>query len=69
MRTLQFQRQRLESEIIESKSKVWQIRDSDFPDLKALNQLHDTIERNMQLINMIDQHLCSGESRKLQQSG
>ena len=60
MRTLEFQRQRLENEIIESKSKIWQIRDSDFPDLKALNQLHDAIERNMQLINMIDQHLIYG---------
>ena len=61
MRTLEFQKQRLESEIIASKSKIWEIRESQFPDLKALNQLHDTIERNMQLINMIDQHLVTDQ--------
>jgi len=77
MRTLECQRQRLESEIIASKAKVWQIKDSEFPDLKALNQLHDAIERNMQLINMIDQHLGFYQSQnsgayhkeKQQQSG
>jgi len=69
MRTLEHQKQRLEGEIMSSKTKIWQIRDSEFVDLNALNQLRDTIERNMQLINMIDQHLGAGQEHRVQQSG
>ena len=61
MKTLEFQRQRLESEIITSKLRIRQIKESDFPDLNFLNQLHDSITRNMQLIGMIEQHLLSSQ--------
>jgi len=57
MNTLEQQRQRLENEIISTKERIWQIKDSKLPDLKALNLLNETIERNMQLIGMIEQHL------------
>ena len=57
MNTLEQQHKRLEEEIIAAKERVWQIRDSRFPDLKLLNQLNETIERNMQLIDMIALHL------------
>ena len=63
MRTLEFQRQHLENDIIESKAKIRLIKESDFPDINALNQLHDTITRNMQVIGMIDQHLQTTHSR------
>ena len=63
MRTLEFQRQRLEKEIMASKQGIRTIRESDFPDVNALNQLHDAIERNMQLIGMIDQHLDAQSSQ------
>jgi hypothetical protein len=61
MSTLARQRQNLENDVIASKGKIWEIRNSEFPDLKALNQLQDAIERNMQLINMIDQHIYSNQ--------
>mgnify|MGYP000597813827 CR=1 FL=1 len=57
MNTLEHQHKRLEKEIIAAKERIWQIRDSRFPDLKLLNQLDETIERNMQLIDMIALHL------------
>jgi hypothetical protein len=57
MNTLEQQHKRLEEEIIIAKERIWQIRDSRFPDLKLLNQLNETIERNMQLIDMIALHL------------
>jgi len=57
MRTMEFQRTRLEEEMIKAKSRIRQIRESSFPDLNALKQLQESVERNMQLIGMIDQHL------------
>jgi len=57
MNTLEQQQNRLEEEIIAVKERIWQIRDSSFPDLKLLNQLNETIERNIQLIDMIALHL------------
>jgi len=57
MNTLEKQRQRLENEIISTKERIWQIKSSEFPDLKALNLLNETVERSMQLIGMIEQHL------------
>ena len=55
--TLEQQQQRLEKEIVAVKEQIWQVRASRFPDLKLLNQLNETIERNMQLIDMIAMHL------------
>ena len=57
MNTLQQQHKRLEAEIIATKERIWQIRNSKSPDFKLLNQLNETIERNMQLIDMIAMHL------------
>lgn len=55
--TLEQQKQRLETEILESEKQIWRVRASRFPDLKLLNQLNESIERNTQLIDMIDLHL------------
>ena len=57
MNTLEQQRTRLEEEIIAAKERIWKIRDSKFPDLKLLTQLNETVERNMQLIYMIDKKI------------
>lgn len=57
MNSLEHQRERLESEIAVAKANIQTIRESDFPDLKALHQHAESIERNMQLIGMIDNHL------------
>jgi len=57
MNTLEQQYKRLEEEIFVAKERIWEIRGSRFPDLKLLNQLNETIERNMQLIDMIATHL------------
>ncbi|WP_231875616.1 hypothetical protein, partial [Oleiphilus sp. HI0086] len=54
--TLDNQRQRLEREIIETKKKIVAANEGAFPDLGLVKQLRDSIERNMQLISMIDQH-------------
>ena len=57
MRTMEFQRKRLEEEMIRAKGRIRQIRESSFPDLNAIKQLQESVERNLQLIGMIDQHL------------
>ena len=57
MNTLEQQRQRLENEIIDTKERIWKVKGGRFPDLKALNLLNETIERDLQLIGMIEQHL------------
>jgi len=54
---MEFQRQRLEEEMIKAKGRIRQIRESSYPDLSALKQLQESVERNLQLIGMIDQHL------------
>lgn len=54
--TLDNQRQRLEREIIEAKQKIVAISGGEFPNVMLLNQLRESIERNMQLITMIEQH-------------
>lgn len=56
MDTLQYQRQRLEDEVIDANANIRMIRESEFPDLNALQQLMESIERNKQLIGMIDNH-------------
>jgi hypothetical protein len=57
MNTLEQQQKRLEKEIVAVKEQIWQVRGSRFPDLKLLNQLNETIERDLQLIDMIALHL------------
>jgi hypothetical protein len=54
--TLDNQRLRLEREILEAKKKIAILTDSDYLDMNSINQLKDSIERNMQLISMISQH-------------
>ena len=65
MNTLEQQQNRLEEEIIAVKERIWQIRDSSFPDLKLLNQLNETIERNIQLIDMIALHLRPASQQRV----
>jgi len=57
MTTIEFQRKRLEDELIAAKQKITLVRNSRFPDINTLNQLQDTVERNLQLIGMIDHHI------------
>lgn len=64
MTTLDCQRQNLEKEIIKTKDMIWSLKQSDFPDLAYLGQLRDKVERNMQLINMIDQHLYATAQKR-----
>lgn len=68
MTTLDCQRQRLEQEIIDSKKKILLIRESDFPDLKQITQLRETIERSMQLLSMLEQHVQASSTRIIRQS-
>lgn len=54
--TLDNQRLRLEKEIIKAKQRIVLISEGEYPDVGSINQLRESIERNMQLITMIDQH-------------
>ncbi len=54
--TLDNQRQRLERENIDTKQKIVALSEGEYPNLALLNQLRESIERNMQLITMIKQH-------------
>lgn len=56
MSLLEAHKQRLEREIVDAKTKIWQMQNSDFPDLMTINQLKEAVERNWQLIEMIDMH-------------
>ncbi len=60
MNTLEHHKRRLEAEISSALESIRQIRASDCPDLKALNQLNDAVERNRQVIGMINNHLGCG---------
>jgi len=62
---MEFQRQRLEEEMIRAKGRIRQIRESSYPDLSALKQLQESVERNLQLIGMIDQHLQVDQRQQL----
>ncbi len=61
MNTLSVHKARLEAEIVQAKVKIQRIRESEFPDLKALNELNDSVQRNLQLIGMIDNHDSCGK--------
>lgn len=60
MNTLMQQKKRLESEIVEAKNSIASLKESGVPNLTAMNHFSEMIERNMQLIYMIDNHLSSG---------
>ncbi|TNC81411.1 MAG: hypothetical protein C9356_08760 [Oleiphilus sp.] len=66
MNLLEAHKHRLEQEIVSAKEKIWTLKNSDFPDLIALNQLNESVARNWQLIEMIDQHLHGGENREME---
>lgn len=57
MSLLNAHKKRLEDEIITAKDKIRAIRDCEFPDLATIKQLNEQIERNWQLIGMIDHHV------------
>lgn len=57
MRTLLEQRKRLEREIIATKEMLAERASESVSDIKTIQLHKDTIERNMQLISMIDNHL------------
>ena len=61
MSLLEAHKQRLEQEIFAAKEKIWELKQSEFPDLMALNQLNDVVTRNWQLIEMIDHHTHSDD--------
>lgn len=60
MNTLAQQKKRLEAEIIDAKTCLASLKDQCVPDIKSIKLHSETIERNMQLISMIDNHLRSG---------
>ena len=66
MTTMEFQRTRLEAEMIKAKDRIRQIRESSFPDLNAIKQLQESVERNLQLIGMIDHHLKADQRQQSQ---
>lgn len=57
MNTLAHQKKRLEAEIFEAKNCIAQLKECMMPDMKTIKLHNETIERNMQLIAMIDNHL------------
>lgn len=58
--TLEMQRRRLKNELLEAEAELKRIRESDFPNFKLMNFYTDIRARNLQLIDMIDQHLFDG---------
>lgn len=57
MRTLLEQKKRLTREIDSANERISALRAELTPDLSAIQQFNEAIERNRQLINMIDGHL------------
>ena len=55
--TLDAQRRRLMDELTDAQIQVVRIRKNPCPDFKMLNYYMDVIERNKQLVDMIDCHL------------
>ena len=62
--TLEHQKRRLEKEITAAQVRIQEVQESRFPDLKLLNQLNETIERNTQLVDMIALHLKPANRQK-----
>ena len=57
MATLQFQREQLAKELCVIELKLQGLRGREICDLSSLKQLQDAQVRNIQLLEMIDQHL------------
>lgn len=57
MNTLLQQKQRLSEEIVSARAKLKAVKAEQLQDLKLIQQFKETIERNGQLIQMIDGHL------------
>jgi len=57
MNPLSAQKKRLEQEIQDAKWRVQAIQESGLPDISVMRQLDELMERNLQLIEMIDKHL------------
>lgn len=57
MNTLSVHKNRLQKEIDQAQTYIQHILSTDFPDLRALKQLQDTIKRNQQVLDMLDDHL------------
>lgn len=60
MNTLQAQRERLLGEVSHARAQLERLRASDQPNLQDINALTESITRNQQLIEMIDNHLGCG---------
>jgi len=63
MNTLEAQKQRLENEIIRAKARMLELHQNEYPDLNLLGSLKELVERNFQLISMIDQHTTANVHR------
>jgi hypothetical protein len=59
MNTLQMQKQRLQDEVAVAEERIAEVLQSTRPDAQQLRQLNETIERNRQLMAMIDDHLAA----------
>ena len=57
MNTLSVHKERLQKEIDQAENYIQLILSTDFPDLRALKQLQDSIKRNRQVLDMLDDHL------------
>lgn len=57
MNTLSVHKERLHKEIDQAENYIQLILSTDFPDLRALKQLQDSIKRNRQVLDMLDDHL------------
>lgn len=57
MNTLSVHKERLQKEIDQAENYIQLILSTDFPDLRAMKQLQDSIKRNRQVLDMLDDHL------------
>ncbi|MCP5169514.1 MAG: hypothetical protein H6999_07120 [Hahellaceae bacterium] len=62
--TLEAQKSRLLAELKEAEEKIRFIKSQAQPDFKILNYYMDVVERNRQLLEMIDCHLFGMDSLK-----
>jgi pantothenate kinase-related protein Tda10 len=64
MHLLEAQKIRLEQEIIQAKEQLRQLHVDGCHDISVIKQLQETIERNWQLVGMIDEHLFGPAASK-----
>jgi len=57
MNTLSVHKERLQKEIKQAENYIQLILSTDFPDLRSLKQMQDTIKRNREVLDMLDDHL------------